>query len=202
MTGAHAADLIDFDELERLYGIALAEWQRHYLSNLLDRDERFTRTVIVGGRRAGIRTVQRIAADMLREKADNPPRHHPQREEHVTTTRTAAVVVQHPYRGDIRIPIPFRGRSQRDAFAAGVQAYLQATEPIAEKPGAAPFEARIAPTGIPVTRDTLRGVWDTFVAPSQSDDAPPQSVETRALMAILRGAYAALPPTAAEPATL
>lgn len=195
MTAVRTAAEINFDEIERLYGVELSDWQRHYLTHILD--PRFTRAAIVGGRRAGMHTVQRIAADMLRAKATTPPQ---PREEPVTTTRTAAVVVEHPHRGNIRIPIPYRRGTQRAAFAAGVKAYLQATEPIAEKPGAAPFEARIAPFGIEVTRDTVAEVWDTFVKPTQTASAPPQSVEMRALMAILRGAYAALPPTDAEPA--
>lgn len=61
------------------------------------------------------------------------------------------------------------------------------------------YKGFTAPFGGEVTRDDVRDVWTTFVVPSQSDDAPPQSVETRVLMAILRAAYAALPPTENEP---
>lgn len=60
-------------------------------------------------------------------------------------------------------------------------------------------EPLVAPLGHGVTRDTVREVWDAFVTPSQSDDAPPQSVEMRALMAILRAVYVALPGTESEP---
>jgi len=52
---------------------------------------------------------------------------------------------------------------------------------------------RCAPFGIPVTRSGVQEVWDVFVKPTQSDDAPPQSIEDRMLMAILRAVYDALP---------
>ena len=58
------------------------------------------------------------------------------------------------------------------------------------------FEMRrplVAPFGVPVTRGAVEDVWDVFVKPTQSDDAPPQSVEDRVLMAILRAVYDALP---------
>ena len=51
----------------------------------------------------------------------------------------------------------------------------------------------VAPFGIPVTRSGVQDVWDTFVKPMQADDAGPQSVEDRILMAILRAVYEALP---------
>lgn len=45
----------------------------------------------------------------------------------------------------------------------------------------------VAPFGFEVdTPAMVQEVWDTFVKPSQSDDAPPQSGEMRVLMAILR----------------
>lgn len=50
----------------------------------------------------------------------------------------------------------------------------------------------VAPFGVPVTAADVQDVWAAFVAPTQSDDAPPQSVETRALMGILRAVYTAL----------
>lgn len=50
----------------------------------------------------------------------------------------------------------------------------------------------IAPLGVKVTPAMVQEVWDTFVKPTQSDDAPPQSAEMRALMGILRAAYEAL----------
>lgn len=53
-------------------------------------------------------------------------------------------------------------------------------------------EPRMAPFGLPVGAEGVQEVWDTFVKPSQSDDAPPQSVEMRELMAILRWAYTIL----------
>ncbi|WP_214429835.1 hypothetical protein, partial [Escherichia coli] len=43
-----------------------------------------------------------------------------------------------------------------------------------------------------VTPAMVQDVWDTFVKPGQSDDAPPQSAEMRALMGILRAVHAAL----------
>lgn len=51
----------------------------------------------------------------------------------------------------------------------------------------------VAPFGAPVTRRDVQNVWDVFVKPTQSDDAPPQSVEDRTLAAILRSVYDALP---------
>jgi hypothetical protein len=51
---------------------------------------------------------------------------------------------------------------------------------------------QVAPLGIDVTPEMVREVWDAFVKPSQSDDAPPQSAEMRALMAILRATYEGL----------
>lgn len=59
---------------------------------------------------------------------------------------------------------------------------------------------RILPLGQTVTRDDVRAVWDTYVVPTQSDDAPPQSLENRALASILRAVYVALPATDKEPA--
>ena len=54
------------------------------------------------------------------------------------------------------------------------------------------LDMRVAPVGYEVTAAMVEDVWDTFVKPSQSDDAPPQSAEMRVLMAILRGVVAAL----------
>lgn len=59
-----------------------------------------------------------------------------------------------------------------------------------------PYEMQaplVAPFGAPVTRSDVQDVWDVFVKPTQSDDAPPQSVEDRTLAAILRSVYDALP---------
>lgn len=56
------------------------------------------------------------------------------------------------------------------------------------------FSAQVAPLGFDVTPGMVQEVWDTFVKPGQSEDAPPQSAEMRVLMAILRGVYAALAP--------
>ena len=42
------------------------------------------------------------------------------------------------------------------------------------------------PFGTEISAKDVHDVWDLFVKPTQSDDAPPQSVEDRALMAILR----------------
>ena len=50
----------------------------------------------------------------------------------------------------------------------------------------------IAPLGVKVTPAMVQEVWDTFVKPTQSNDAPPQSIEMRALMGILRAVHAAL----------
>ena len=47
----------------------------------------------------------------------------------------------------------------------------------------------VAPFGYEVTPEMVQDVWDVFVKPSQSDDAPPQSAEMRVLMGILRWAY-------------
>ena len=57
-----------------------------------------------------------------------------------------------------------------------------------------PDGPRMAPFGLPVTADGVREVWDAFVKPSQADDAPPQSIEMRELMAILRWAHTRLSP--------
>lgn len=57
----------------------------------------------------------------------------------------------------------------------------------------------VEPFGGEVTRDDVRDVWNVFVKPTQNDWAPPQSIETRTLMAVLRGVYAILPPTDREP---
>ena len=54
----------------------------------------------------------------------------------------------------------------------------------------------IAPLGVPVNRDIVREVWDTYVT---KDEAYTQSAEERALMAILRAVYEGLPPTEKEP---
>lgn len=50
----------------------------------------------------------------------------------------------------------------------------------------------VAPFGTPISPSDVQDVWDAYVKPTQSDDAPPQSVETRVLMGILRWAYAEL----------
>lgn len=56
------------------------------------------------------------------------------------------------------------------------------------------LDMQVAPTGYQVTAPMVEEVWNTFIKPGQNDDAPPQSAETRVLMAILRGVYAALSP--------
>lgn len=48
------------------------------------------------------------------------------------------------------------------------------------------FTPTFAPFGVEVTAPMVHEVWDVFVKPAQSDDAPPQSVEMRVLMGILR----------------
>lgn len=56
-----------------------------------------------------------------------------------------------------------------------------------------PQEAASMPLGTRLGRTALQEVWDAFVVPGQQDDAPPQSVEMRALMGFLRALYPALP---------
>ena len=56
----------------------------------------------------------------------------------------------------------------------------------------------VAPLGVELTRDAVRGAWDTFVKPGQ-DRGDLQSVEDRILMACLRSLYISLPPTDREP---
>ena len=51
----------------------------------------------------------------------------------------------------------------------------------------------VAPLGMTLTRSAVQEVWDTFVKPSQEDDAPLQSVEMRLLMSCLRSLYASIP---------
>ena len=70
----------------------------------------------------------------------------------------------------------------------------RAAAALAEQGETKVFSTQVAPLGFDVTPDMVQGVWDTFVKPSQSDDAPPQSAEMRVLMAILRGVYMALAP--------
>lgn len=48
------------------------------------------------------------------------------------------------------------------------------------------------PMGVPLNADAVQDVWNTYVVPGQADDAPPQSVEMRALMAILRAVHKGL----------
>lgn len=55
----------------------------------------------------------------------------------------------------------------------------------------------MAPLGVELDRDAVREVWDTFVKPGQ-DRGDLQSIEDRALMAILRAVYEGLPPTEKE----
>lgn len=51
----------------------------------------------------------------------------------------------------------------------------------------------VAPMGWELTDpEIVEGLWETFVKPSQSDDAPPQSIELRCLMAILRSVHKGL----------
>lgn len=50
----------------------------------------------------------------------------------------------------------------------------------------------VAPFGIPVTSGAVRQVWDEYVKPMQTDNAAPQSIETRILMAILRAVHQGL----------
>jgi hypothetical protein len=50
----------------------------------------------------------------------------------------------------------------------------------------------LAPFGLPITNpNAVQDVWDTFVKPGQ-DAQVPQSVEMRALMAILRAVHQGL----------
>ena len=56
----------------------------------------------------------------------------------------------------------------------------------------------IAPLGIPLDRNIVREVWDTYIKPGQ-DAGEVQSGEERALMACLRTVYISLPPTEQEP---
>lgn len=48
----------------------------------------------------------------------------------------------------------------------------------------------VRPLGTPLRPSDAQEIWDAFVVPYQADDAPPQSVEMRMLMALLR-AFAA-----------
>jgi hypothetical protein len=51
----------------------------------------------------------------------------------------------------------------------------------------------IAPLGLPLDkRSYMQEIWDTFVKPEQEMEIP-QSAEMRALMAVLRAVYSALP---------
>ena len=50
----------------------------------------------------------------------------------------------------------------------------------------------ISPFGLEVSSEGVKDVWDTFVVPAQSDDAPPQSIEMRTLMASLRSVHEGL----------
>ena len=59
----------------------------------------------------------------------------------------------------------------------------------------------MAPIGVEITPEMVQEVWDTFVKPTQSDDAPPQSAEMRALMGILRAVYEALEAGPVPPGT-
>lgn len=74
-----------------------------------------------------------------------------------------------------------------------------ASVPVRPQSGITPESFKIAPFGGEVDRDAVREVWETFIRPTQAADAPPQSIETRTLMAILRGVYGMLPPTEREP---
>lgn len=72
-------------------------------------------------------------------------------------------------------------------IAAGWRPPLGTDEHIMHTPLVQPF-------GVPLDRRSyVQGVWDVFVKPLQSDDAAPQSIEDRFLMAILRAVYEALP---------
>ena len=51
----------------------------------------------------------------------------------------------------------------------------------------------VLPIMVPLTREAVQMAWDVFVKPMQSDDARPQSIEDRILMACLRTVYANLP---------
>ena len=46
----------------------------------------------------------------------------------------------------------------------------------------------VAPLDVPITRDDVEDVWDTFVKPDQ-DAGGLQSIEMRCLMGILRSVY-------------
>ena len=51
----------------------------------------------------------------------------------------------------------------------------------------------VAPFGIPVDKaELVHDVWSAFIEPGQKPDARPQSVEERALMAILRAVHEGL----------
>lgn len=49
----------------------------------------------------------------------------------------------------------------------------------------------VRPLGIPVTKEAVQEVWDTYVKPDQDAEVPP-SAEMRILMAILRSVYEGL----------
>lgn len=51
---------------------------------------------------------------------------------------------------------------------------------------------RTLPLGFEITPSGVQEVWDTFVKPTHSDNAPPQSIEVRMLAGILRAVYAGM----------
>jgi hypothetical protein len=68
------------------------------------------------------------------------------------------------------------------------------TEPVDDAPATITIPTpRIAPFNLPITsRETIQEVWDEFVKPDQEAGIL-QSIEMRALMAILRAVYQGLP---------
>ena len=51
----------------------------------------------------------------------------------------------------------------------------------------------VAPFGGHISKTDVQAVWDAYVKPTQTDDAAPQSVETRTLMAVLRSINEGIP---------
>lgn len=93
-------------------------------------------------------------------------------------------------------------RYAADPVATLVTEYLDGSSKPADDPlAAAVRDAAIRPLGQDLSRDYVREVWNAYVKPTQDDNAPPQSMETLALMSILRAVYVALPATESEPAS-
>lgn len=85
-----------------------------------------------------------------------------------------------------------------DPVATVVTEYLDGGDD-ATADALAGLSSTLRPLGQPLSRDYVREVWDAYVKPTQADSAPPQSMETLALMSILRAVYVALPATESEP---